>query len=64
MCLVQGDDVLSDTEESSDLETVELINMEARRNWRLAIQDSLQDPESYVKNGQSRSRPKMQLPLK
>lgn len=59
-----GDDVLSDAEDTLDLETVELINMEARRNWQLTIQDSLQDPESYVMNGRSRSHPKMQLPLK
>lgn len=56
--------MLSDAEDTLDLETVELINMEARRNWQLTIQDSLQDPESYVMNGRSRSHPKMQLPLK
>ena len=44
----QDDDALSGTEETLDLETVELINMEARRNRQLAVQDSLQDPVSYV----------------
>ena len=61
----QHDDALSGTEETlEDMETVELINMEARRNWQLAIQDSLQDPVSYVQNGQSRGGASMHLPLK
>ena len=61
----QHDDALSGTEETlEDVETVELINMEARRNWQLAIQDSLQDPESYVRNGRSRGGASMHLPLK
>lgn len=63
MLRVQHDDALSGTEETlEDLETVELINMEARRNWQLAIQDSLQDPESYVRNGRGRGG-SMRLPL-
>lgn len=61
----QHDDALSGTEETlEDLETVELINMEARRSWQLAIQDSLQDPESYVRNGHGRGGASMHLPLK
>ena len=60
----QHDDALSGTEDTlEDMETVELINMEARRNWQLAIQDSLQDPVSYVQNSRGHDGT-MRMPLK